>query len=116
MGGFPLTTHRLREQPLLGRIPVLGCSAESDDANTDAKMGSDSESYGSLNECSNQAVVIPGRSPVKEAGFNVFHATLGHAHESLLKTTAKSTGVKLPGTLRRCKGCMLAKSIRAPIA
>lgn len=45
-----------------------------------------------------------------------FQAALGLAHESLLKATATSTDVKLPGTLRGCEDCVLAKGIRAPIA
>lgn len=38
-------------------------------------------------ECRNQAVVTPGRFPAKDMDSNAFHASFGHAHESLLKTT-----------------------------
>lgn len=72
MTGFPLSRRRLRKQPVFGRIPVLGCSAESDDGKMDAEMRSDSESDESQNECANQAVITPAGPLVKEVDFNVF--------------------------------------------
>ena len=39
---------------------------------------------------------------------NIFHASHGHAHEGLLRATAKNLGVTLVGRLEECKGCSMA--------
>jgi len=46
---------------------------------------------------------------------NVFHVCNAHAHEGLLRETAKQQGVKLTGTLVTCSGCVQAKGRRASI-
>lgn len=61
---------------------------------TDDEAGDEwSESDKSLDECANEEVVDPGRLSLKEADYNVFHATFGHADRSFLKTIARSMGV-----------------------
>ena len=47
---------------------------------------------------------------------NLFHASYGHAHEGLLRRTAKDLGVTLSGTLQPCTGCSLAKGLRKGIS
>ena len=64
----------------------------------------------------NQAVVTPGRSPLKEVDIIFFHSVCAHSHEKLVRATAKSMNFKLTGKLRECEGCMVAKGTRAPIA
>ena len=51
----------------------------------------------------------------RDVDINVFHASYGHAHEVLLRATAKSLGVTLTGKLQPCYGCSLAKGLRKPI-
>ena len=46
---------------------------------------------------------------------NAFHCVHGHSNELLLRETAKSLGVELLGTLRRCTGYPMAKGCRRPI-
>lgn len=65
---------------------------------------SPSESDENLDECENQAVVTPGRSRAEDMDRRVFHARFGHAHDSLLKSTARSMGVKLTAPLHECEG------------
>lgn len=55
-------------------------------------------------------------TPGKGICFHFFSCLVRHADETLLKTTAKSTGVSLTVKLAQCKGCMLEKGIRTPIA
>lgn len=64
--GFPLTGGRLCQFPDLGKIPVLGCDAEPDEAKTDDEMFSDHEYDDSEEGCAKHAVVTPYQSPAKE--------------------------------------------------
>lgn len=59
----------------------------------DEKIDSGSKSDESLIQCANEAVVTLGRFLVNEADCNMFHATFGHAHGSLLKATTRSMGI-----------------------
>ena len=107
MVGFPLTPSRLRLVPSLEKFPVHGCNASPRGGKVDAE---------SKQQRANQAVVTPGRSPVKEVDINFFHSVCAHSHEKLLRATAKSMNFKLNGKLRECEGCMVSKGTRAPIA
>ncbi|CAN0364711.1 unnamed protein product, partial [Scytosiphon promiscuus] len=66
------------------------------------------------------AVIAPGKAKAptasSETDINEFHCTYGHAHEVLLKATAKQIGQKTSGTLRECYGCSMAKGLSRPIA
>ena len=68
-----------------------------------------------LHEESRQAVLAPGKTGPKEVNWNLFHASQGHASRLRLKTTAKTLGVKLTGTLRQCENCSVAKGVIDPI-
>lgn len=77
----------------------------------------DPESHDFLDKCKGRAIVTRGRAPIEEAICSVFRPTFDHRHkEQLFNATAnKSIHVKLTGFVRECKGCMLAKDLRAPI-
>ena len=45
----------------------------------------------------------------------MFHASDGHVHEQLFRSTAKQLGVVLEGSLRECEGCSVAKGLGKPI-
>ena len=62
-------------------------------------------------------VLSPGCAASAETAvdINVFHCVHGHSNKLLLRETAKSLGVELLGTLRRCTGCSMAKGYRKPI-
>ena len=47
---------------------------------------------------------------------NDFHCSFGHAHEGLLRETAKQRNVNLTATLRECQGCSIAKGHAKQIA
>ncbi|CAM9826452.1 unnamed protein product, partial [Laminaria digitata] len=46
---------------------------------------------------------------------NVYHLNNCHAHEGLLRETARQQGVKLTWTLVTCSGCVQAKGKRASV-
>ena len=63
------------------------------------------------------AVIAPGAMPVPPTvDINLFHASYGHAHEGLLRQTAKDLGVTLTGELQPCTGCSMAKGLRKGIS
>lgn len=95
-------------------MSVYGCGSGSNDGKPDDEVASDTEFDESGGDCANQAVVTPERSPAKGCGFNLFHASFGHAPKTLLEAPAKPIGVKRTGTLEECKDCILAKGIRTP--
>lgn len=95
MFGFPLMHSRLRQFPPVGTIPIFGCGVESYDRKAVDEMESDVECHDSREGFVNQIVVTPGQSRAKECDFNIFNAAFGHAHESMLKPTARSTGVRV---------------------
>lgn len=107
MVGLPLTPSRLRTCSTLQKLPVHGCNAKSVGGKMDA---------GSKQERTNQVVLTPGRSPVKEVDDICFNSVCPQRHEKLLKAIAKTMHIKLTGTLREFEGCMVAKGIRTPIA
>lgn len=47
---------------------------------------------------------------------NVFHNIYAHAHERLLRTTAKRLDTELTGEMHACAGCSMSKAIRKGIA
>ena len=56
------------------------------------------------------AVLAPGVLPSPQVvNINDFHRSYGHAHEDLLRKTAKANGVQLQGQLEPCQGCSEAK-------
>ena len=61
------------------------------------------------------ATIAPGalRTPSK-IDINIFHVSHDHAHEGLLRATAKNLGVTLVERLEECKGCSMAKGIARP--
>ena len=59
------------------------------------------------------AVLAPGQQ--KSIDINDLHYALGHAHEGILRTTAKDMGTKVTGTLRFCGGCANAKGLKASV-
>ena len=63
------------------------------------------------------AVLSPGGVFVNKkttvVDINHFHASLVHAHSSVLKATARQHGIQLVGELAPCSGCSMAKGIRA---
>ena len=61
------------------------------------------------------AVLAPVLEKYREIDVNDFHVSYGHAHEALLRETAKRMGVKLSGTLKPCSGCSLGKGLRKGI-
>ena len=60
------------------------------------------------------AVLAPGQQ--KSIGINDLHYVLGHAHEGILRATAKDMGTKVTGNLGVCGGCASAKGIKASVA
>ena len=64
------------------------------------------------------AVIAPGqaKAPTTPTDMNTFHCTYGHSHEVLLKKTAEQQGVNLSGELYECRGCLMTKGLRKPIA
>ena len=64
------------------------------------------------------ATIAPGLSPSNRdtpVDINAFHVAHVHAHEGVLRKTAKQMGVTREGKLHECKGCSLAKGIRMSI-
>ncbi|CAN0512131.1 unnamed protein product, partial [Laminaria digitata] len=61
------------------------------------------------------AVVVPGARRLTATDINVYHVNNGHAHEGLLRETARQQGVKLTGTLVTCSGRVQAKGRRASV-
>ena len=58
------------------------------------------------------ATIALGKTPsVSSVDIKRFHASHGHVHEKLLRSTAKQLGVVLEGTLRECEGYSVAKSL-----
>ena len=63
------------------------------------------------------AVIAPGAPPnPRVVDINDFHCSHAHAHEGLLRQTAKQLGVELSGELRPCRGCSEGKGLRRPIS
>ena len=63
------------------------------------------------------AVLTPGQgSKPKSVDINDFHVCFGHAHANALRATARRLGIKLTGEMKPCKGCLMAKGRRRPIA
>lgn len=52
---------------------------------------------------------------MKTMDINEFYCSYGHAHEALLRSTAKRMGVKLTGEFQPCAGCSRGKGYRKPI-
>ena len=66
-----------------------------------------------------RATIAPGGKPPNfnmDVDINDFHCSFGHAHEGLLRETAKQRNVNLTGMLRECQGCSIAKGRAKPIA
>ena len=61
------------------------------------------------------AVLASGVRRFTEVDINVFHVCNGHAHEGLLRETAKQQGVKLTGPLVTRSRCAQAKGRRESI-
>ena len=61
------------------------------------------------------AVLVPGVRRFTEMDINFFHVCNAHAHEGLLRETAKQQGVKLTGTLVTCSGYVQAKGKHASV-
>ena len=61
------------------------------------------------------AVIAPGHQPSLSVDINIFHCSYGHVHESLLRSTVRSMGITLEGTLQPCAGCSQAKGLRRAI-
>lgn len=83
-------------------MPVVGCGAKSDDEKTNGENHSDDEPDDSGEGCASQVEDTPGRSLAEMCDIKLFHASFGHACETLVKATAKSNGVKLTGKLLEC--------------
>ncbi|CAM9098701.1 unnamed protein product [Ascophyllum nodosum] len=64
------------------------------------------------------AAIAPGqaKASITTTDTNTFHCTYGHAHEVLLKRTAKQQGINLSGELHECRGCSMTKELWKPIA
>eukprot|EP00752_Nemacystus_decipiens_P011252 g10000.t1 len=64
------------------------------------------------------AVLVPGDAQAATpTDLDHFHNSHGHAHEGLLRETAKQQGLLLPeGPLRPCLGCSMAKGQLLPVA
>lgn len=54
----------------------------------------------------------PNPAPIASVGINLFHCIYGHAHEELLRHTARHLGIILEGDMRACTGCSMAKGYR----
>ena len=62
------------------------------------------------------ATIAPGKIPsVSPVDINTFHTSHGHAHEKMLRSTAKQLEVVLEGSLRECEGCSVAIGLGKPI-
>ena len=62
------------------------------------------------------ATIAPGKIPsVSPVDINKFHASHGHVHEKLLRSTAQQLSAVLEGTLKECEGCSVAKGFGKPI-
>ena len=62
------------------------------------------------------AKIAPGKMPsVLPLDINTFHTSHGHAHEKMLRFTAKQFGVVLEGSSRECEGRSVAKGLGKPI-
>lgn len=53
---------------------------------------------------------------MEEANVDLLPPACTHSHEKLFNATAKPLTISLTDSLRECKGCMVGKRIRAPIA
>ena len=64
------------------------------------------------------ATTAPGKAkaPTTPTDINILHCTFGHTHEVLLKKTATPQGIAYSGKLHECRGCLMAKGLRKPIA
>ena len=60
------------------------------------------------------AVLRPGRQRWIDA--NGMHCSLGHAHDTALRETARQMGIKVTGPLGYCDGCAGGKEIRKAVA
>ena len=58
------------------------------------------------------ATIAKGKIPsVLPVDINTFHTSRGHVHEKSLRSTAKQLGGVLEGSLRKHKGCSVAKGL-----
>ena len=59
------------------------------------------------------ALMRPGRTP----GMNVndLYYALGHAHETIIRATARLVRIKVTGTMDYCAGCAAGKAVRAAV-
>ena len=100
------------------RVAATGISAKN--YRVPWRTGVKCESVSSENDWMAAAVIFPGSVCVttqkKEEVIDIhhFHASLAHAHWSVLKTTAQQHGILLFGELAPLAGCSMAEGICTP--
>ena len=84
-------------------------------ANHDGKLVATAYRVGEQFHASVLPAIMPSNPPpVKRMDINLFHCIYGHAHEQLLRHTAKQLDITLEGEMHACTGCSMAKRNSSP--